>query len=1363
MKNELIKNTYAKIYNHMSKFRTLRFSVQCWMICMLALSMSSSVTAQCDDINLACNGGINVSISEDCFAEVTVDLILENPPFGLFPDTDANYNITIRDAEADTIVRSSTADRIIGQEYIDKRLEVSVELVPCGISCWGYVTVEDKIGPKFWDCVNGFLPDVILSCDEYETATVPDPQIGGFCTDKLLTFADDTSTLACVGAYAIQILRTYTASDEAGNSSECQRNILVEKADLKNIIFPDNYIDTLSSASSCDEAEDLSPRVTGFPSGITCPNIMYFVSDIEYPQCGIQRKMLRDWFVIDWCTGQSRTYGQIIKVIDNIAPISVCPPDTIRLALDPATCTASPLLNPMAIAGFDMTGAIDQATLLDCSLPITIEVGFLPAIPGTNQPVNAPYTIVDRNAQGLYQLPEVEQAAWIRYCFTDACGNSTKTDPTPDNDIDADNTCCFFEITTRDENPPVAICEGFTKVPLLEGGETLVPASSFDDTSFDPCGEIAGFQVKREQTSCPGYASEATEFGDFVHFCCADIGDTITIRLRVFDTDGNFSECLGLVCVEDQGTSTVTCMSPTVNLDCDGDHTDRSLTGVPGGGSDECNNGIIIGDDVFSFTGFDEACGIGTIERTVRVTDLSGNLIKTCTQDINFDEDDNPSVLEQGDYTFPDDVMLDLCSSTFSLDPSVTGLPTTTKQFGCTNIAISYKDSSPFVSNSDGVCYKIQRVWTVVDWCRYDPAVPGLYSDVGTQEIVVKNDTSPNIVCPTGTVEVIAEAGSCEAQVDIDVEATTTCVSPLGATYTVDAFSDGTTDENGTGLELSGVYPVGTHKVTFRVTNSCGADPATCTVTFRVVGDKAPTPICLASVIWPLGQDGTTEVWASDFNFKSEGGCEGDDDLIFSFLAPNEPGYPEVARTYTCDDIVNGVATALPVIVYVIDESGAFSSCFTELVLQDTQDVCADQAGSRATVAGSVMTEYNEPVENVMVEMKNMTMQEDVMDMTSVNGGFAFEELGFYNDYSVQPINDTDYLNGVSTLDLVHIQRHILGQTLLDSPYKILAADVDNSSSVTAIDLIHLRKLILGIYDELPQHDSWSFVPAEHEFFDEQMPWNSPKQINLTSLYLSEMEADFVAVKIGDVNNSAVVNLEGNTELERRINSKVFLSTDNMSYKTGELVAVPLRVDRDADISGIQFTLEFDADNLLFEGIDNGVVDVEQNNFALLNNYDGIMTFSLDDQQGITLTNNDLLFTIYFEAKQSSSVSEDINISSKVTRAEAYNTDSEVLDINFVTRILTADGSYDGLEVFQNEPNPFSTETTIAFYIPESQKVNLTVYDAAGKVLVQESNDYKSGMNEFRLSSDQLTADGILIYRIESGSSSMTKKMILVK
>ena len=45
---------------------------------------------------------------------------------------------------------------------------------------------------------------------------------------------------------------------------------------------------------------------------------------------------------------------------------------------------------------------------------------------------------------------------------------------------------------------------------------------------------------------------------------------------------------------------------------------------------------------------------------------------------------------------------------------------------------------------------------------------------------------------------------------------------------------------------------------------------------------------------------------------------------------------------------------------------------------------------------------------------------------------------------------------------------HVLGQEVLDSPYKMIAADINNDKEISALDLIELRKLILGVYNELP-------------------------------------------------------------------------------------------------------------------------------------------------------------------------------------------------------------------------------------------------------------------------------------------------------
>ncbi len=58
---------------------------------------------------------------------------------------------------------------------------------------------------------------------------------------------------------------------------------------------------------------------------------------------------------------------------------------------------------------------------------------------------------------------------------------------------------------------------------------------------------------------------------------------------------------------------------------------------------------------------------------------------------------------------------------------------------------------------------------------------------------------------------------------------------------------------------------------------------------------------------------------------------------------------------------------------------------------------------------------------------------------------------------------------GISTVDMVKIQRHILGLEPLDSNCKLYAADANNDNVINGIDLVELRKLILGIYTELPQ------------------------------------------------------------------------------------------------------------------------------------------------------------------------------------------------------------------------------------------------------------------------------------------------------
>jgi len=83
--------------------------------------------------------------------------------------------------------------------------------------------------------------------------------------------------------------------------------------------------------------------------------------------------------------------------------------------------------------------------------------------------------------------------------------------------------------------------------------------------------------------------------------------------------------------------------------------------------------------------------------------------------------------------------------------------------------------------------------------------------------------------------------------------------------------------------------------------------------------------------------------------------------------------------------------------------------------------------------------------------------------------------------------------------------------------------------------------------------------------------------------------------------------------------------------------------------------------------------------------------------------------------------------------------------------------------LFQNYPNPFNPLTTIKYNVPQYGFVKLTVYDMLGKevkILVNEEKD--PGSYEIKFDVQELSS-GIYFYRLESGSFSQTKNLILIK
>ena len=135
-----------------------------------------------------------------------------------------------------------------------------------------------------------------------------------------------------------------------------------------------------------------------------------------------------------------------------------------------------------------------------------------------------------------------------------------------------------------------------------------------------------------------------------------------------------------------------------------------------------------------------------------------------------------------------------------------------------------------------------------------------------------------------------------------------------------------------------------------------------------------------------------------------------------------------------------------------------------------------------------------------------------------------------------------------------------------------------------------------------------------------------------------------------------------------------------------------------------------------------------------------------------------------FRAKTNSQLSQLLGVSSRITKAEAYNAGAERLDVAF--RFNGQNGSTIaglGFELYQNSPNPFINKTQIGFYLPEATEATLTIYDETGRMVFTQRGDYSKGYNAVTIDRAVLSTTGVLYYQLETASNSATRKMIQSK
>ncbi|MFN8318544.1 MAG: hypothetical protein U0V54_03875 [Saprospiraceae bacterium] len=1098
------------------------------------------------NIAMVCSSNLNIALGPDCTQTVDPTMLVANliQPYHF-------YFVTIKDQFGHVI-----PNNLLTKDHIGKVLEYSVGH-ECGTNtCWGYLKVEDKLPPPL-TCTNKTVlcgaytqaDSLGLPISAQATAKKTGPKSYRVinldaCSPVTLTYNDVYQPLLCETGLQAKLTRTWNAVDSFGNASSCFQVISIKNRTLEQVVLPFNFDDSEKPAFECGDTWPKttqgypSPDTTGMPGVTSCTNLAATYSDTKIDACGASYKIIRKWTLINWCGTIITEHNQLIKVKDSLAPIALCPNDTI-IDASPYDCSSLYFKLPKPEILFECSSWFLQVSLKDAFTGLDASQ-FLTDGASGNPAVNA--------------LPLGDYLVY--YYITDACGN-----------IDT----CYFSLAVVDRSVPTAICDQFTKVSLDAAGNARLFATTLDDGSLDNCA-VVEYKIAKMVDSC---AATAPLFKDYADFCCTESGKSVMVALRVTDFAGNSNTCMVEVQVQDKLPPQITCpphltiscrtVLDTANLSFLGNVVSSPALRKPITIYDEYNNGIVGYDGVYkdNCTGVITSkvkdltqCYQGLLQRIFTVTDKSGNS-SSCVQNIQIS---NPDPFDYYDITFPANKESNGCGVS-NANPSQTGSPVfnNTK---CANVAATYEDQ--VFTFTDGACVKIIRTWTVIDWCQFN-ANTGFGKWTGLQVLKFNNTIDPVFTAPCKDTLVCNYSESCgTTQYDFAPGTSDDCTadSLLKYEWKIDLNNNGTFDINGVIRYVKAPLPNGVHKVYYTVFDACG-NQKSCEWLVTVKDCKKPTPHCisnLTTVIMP--SSGQLTIKANSFDFNSYDNCTPPALLKYAFTEQVK----DSLRVLTCADIPNGKEDTLDLNIWVFDLAGNKEYCAVHLTLTDNGNACPD-AVTTSVLSGLVwQAATGDAVKNVKILATDPETGVYMEGITDNTGSYELDSVITGYSYKVKPSKNDSIKEGLSTLDVILIQRHILGANKFSDPLQIIAADMDGNKKVSVSDLVVLRKIILGSTTVMPgNRDCYTFVDDSYVFSNPTSPFNYPDYIitpSITEQHLSGL--DFTAIKMGDVNNS--LKNARNLDVTPRTSDPVF----NIISENGRFI---LETNSDISLTGFQLML----------------------------------------------------------------------------------------------------------------------------------------------------------------------------------------------
>jgi hypothetical protein len=475
---------------------------------------------------------------------------------------------------------------------------------------------------------------------------------------------------------------------------------------------------------------------------------------------------------------------------------------------------------------------------------------------------------------------------------------------------------------------------------------------------------------------------------------------------------------------------------------------------------------------------------------------------------------------------------------------------------------------------------------------------------------------------------------------------------------------------------------------------------------------------------------------------------------------PNITGYPRypngldildflycTSATYTDGDIVNNRFTRRWTVANRCGSSRVF-----------TQRINLPRCGTpQVSISGGIKRETGE---NIDANVKIFSQQTQIAEVLNTNF-YTFSNLPIEQNYIIRPDRNDDVYNGVTTYDIALISQHILDIKTLSSPYQMIAADVNRDGLIDAKDMITIRNLVLRRISAFPSNTSWRFIPKRYVFTNPLNPFSEdfPELLAYNNLNDTIKNADFIAIKTGDINLSARNNVNTNTLLVRNNRPIENVYVEDKLLEKGKEYTLDFSI-KNKDLVALQMILNINPSLVEAFSISKGDLPNFDTNNMSIDETKGIMALAWAKASKSNLHNENIVFSLRLKPKQTAYVHDIIKCDEQNTDNLAYNTEGGIeKQINLYFNKGSNNNSTQEFKLLQNYPNPFSHETTIAFILPEDNTAQLTIFDINGREVFTLKKGFKSGYNEISISKNALKQSGVYIYRLQTDKYSVSKRM----